>query len=291
MPYRRKPFEPGTLWPTIVDRARSALACGAMQPIETEGHIIEDRGVRFQVRLVSSLIRKHAPNGGPSPGARANPFLPYEPDLYVADVSDTHVCILNKYNVIDYHVLIITRAFEPQERPLTLADFEALRRCMAEYDALAIYNSAPVAGASQPHKHLQLLPLPLGEGPEPFPMAPLLAQAPPTTAPIPHPRLPFRNTFAVLDPGAGSACLHTKYAAMLRQLGGDPAADGTPPYNLLMTRDMMLLIPRAAERYESLSVNALGFAGSFFIPDRARLEVIERAGPMTVLQKVALPPR
>ena len=92
---------------------------------------------------------------------RKNPFLPYEPDLYVADVSPTHVCILNKYNVVDLHLLIITRAFEHQESRLRLPDFQALWRCLVEYDSLGFYNSGHLSGASQPHKHLQVVPLPL----------------------------------------------------------------------------------------------------------------------------------
>ena len=41
-----------------------------------------------------------------------NPFLPYDPDLVVADISDTHVALLNKFNVIDHHLLIVTRCFK-----------------------------------------------------------------------------------------------------------------------------------------------------------------------------------
>ena len=37
--------------------------------------------------------------------APANPFLPYEEDLYVCDLSPTHVCLLNKFNVVDHHFL------------------------------------------------------------------------------------------------------------------------------------------------------------------------------------------
>ena len=45
------------------------------------------------------------------------------------------------------------------------ADFDALARGLAAIDGLAFYNGGTVAGASQPHKHLQLVPVPLGVGP------------------------------------------------------------------------------------------------------------------------------
>jgi ATP adenylyltransferase len=48
-------------------------------------------------------------------GERFNPFLPCEQDMFVADVSRSHLCLLNKFNVIDHHLLIVTREFENQE--------------------------------------------------------------------------------------------------------------------------------------------------------------------------------
>ena len=42
----------------IVERTRAALAAGALQPIATEQSVVEDAGVRFVVRSVSSLERK-----------------------------------------------------------------------------------------------------------------------------------------------------------------------------------------------------------------------------------------
>lgn len=290
-------FRPGTLWSTLVDRARLARQTGALQPIATDSHTISEHGVRFQVRIVSSLARKQAQDLGRAAEAAApsNPFLPYEKDLYVTDVSDTHLCLLNKYNVIDHHLLIITRNFERQERALTRPDFEALSHCLAEFDALGFYNSGPVAGASQPHKHLQLVPLPLGEDAPAIPIEPLLA-SPASRAEVTRvARLPFRHAFSRLDPVADAdplmhaAFIHKVYLAMLSAVGFDPALPEPPPYNLLVTRRYMLLIPRVRDRFGTVPVNALGFAGSFFVPDTERLEAIRRAGPMTVLRGVAIP--
>jgi len=46
------------------------------------------------------------------------------------------------------------------------------------------------------------------------------------------------------------------------------------PYNLLATRRWMLVVPRRQERYEKISVNALGFAGSLFVRNAAELELV-----------------
>jgi ATP adenylyltransferase len=84
------------------------------------------------------------------------------------------------------------------------------------------------------------------------------------------------------------------YRALLDAVGiGAIGIDGVPcqssPYNLLVKRQWMLLVPRSAEHVEGVSVNALGFAGSLFVRDAAHMALIEGLGPMTVLQRASLP--
>ncbi|HEY9871936.1 MAG TPA: hypothetical protein V6D12_00765, partial [Candidatus Obscuribacterales bacterium] len=113
-------MEPGTLWDKVTKQTEFALSCGALHPIPTKCEILEQDGIRFLVRILSNLVRKDeakqkqdkAPD---TSGKDFNPFLPYEQDLFVADISDTHVCLLNKFNIVDHHLLIITREFEEQE--------------------------------------------------------------------------------------------------------------------------------------------------------------------------------
>ncbi|MEM5382846.1 phosphorylase [Paraburkholderia phymatum] len=294
----------GTLWPAILRQTEHALRCGAMQPIDTQQAAIESGGIRFLVRQVSSLTRKEQQRAQAAKVQTAkrpsvNPFLPYEPDLFVADISDTHLALLNKFNVIDHHLLIVTRAFERQEALLDLADFEALLACMAEFDGIGFYNAGAAAGASQPHKHLQIVPLPLGDAGPLVPIEPMLATAVVDGPAARAPGLPFRHAFARFEPDAMAsadaarlalACYHTLLeAAGVGAVDIDGERCHATPYNLLVTREWMLLVPRSDERVEGVSVNALGFAGSLFVRDAAQMDVIERLGPMTVLQRVALP--
>ena len=170
-------FARGSLWERVTATTDRALRRGALQPIPTACTWVPDHGVRFLVRVVENLARKDRRRAEAADGPPANPFLPYDPELYVADASPTHVCLLNKFNVLDRHLLIVTRRFEHQDLPLTLADWEALWVCLAESDGLGFYNGGTVAGASQTHKHLQLVPLPLAaEGPR-LPLEPLLDAA------------------------------------------------------------------------------------------------------------------
>lgn len=292
---------PGALRPALVERTRYALACGAMQPIQTTEEIVEDGGVRFVVRKVSSLARKDEDRlrAARTPAVPANPFLPHEPDLFVADVSESHFALLNKFNVIEHHLLIVTRTFVDQETLLDAADFEALAACMAEVDGLAFYNGGAVAGASQPHKHLQLVPLPLGKSGPPLPVDALFESVKSRDGAVQVPRLPFDHAFrwldrpASYDAGVAARQMHACYRELLAaaglksvQTGGEARQSG--PYNLLATPRWMLLVPRRKERFDSIAVNALGFAGSLFVRDEAQLALLKRAGPMAVLRETAI---
>jgi sulfate adenylyltransferase (ADP) / ATP adenylyltransferase len=225
-------------------------------------------------------------------GEEFNPFLPYEEDLFVADISDTHVCILNKFNVVDYHLLIITRAFEEQESLLTLEDFTALWACLADFNGLAFYNSSKTAGASQRHKHLQLVPLPLAASGAQIPIEPLLKSAQFQNSNANSLKLPFIHAFAPLNcdwmqsPLTAAQATMELYCTLRHAVGLDAKQSGA--YNLLVTREWMLIVPRSQEQFQSISVNSLGFAGALLVRNAAEMEILKAQGPMTILKNVAL---
>ncbi|HUP24995.1 MAG TPA: phosphorylase, partial [Thermoanaerobaculia bacterium] len=63
----------------------------------------------------------------------------------------------------------------------------------------------------------------------------------------------------------------------------------TAPYNLLMTLDWMLVVPRARSACGSLDVNALGFAGALLARGEGGLALLRELGPLEVLRRVAFP--
>ncbi len=292
-------LSPGTLWSALCQRAAEAVASGALHSIETHQAILNDDDLTFVVRAVSSLQRKRrhqsAANDSAAPRP-VNPFLPYEQALFVADVSTQHVALLNKFNVIDHHLLLITREFEHQETVLTFADFAALWSCLQEYPALGFYNGGAVAGASQPHKHLQLVPLPLCEMPSGIPFGEPLARAAQRgdrTTPLPFPHS-FRALNDIRDRPAVEAgyVLEQRYLELLAalQLGpvhhhGDERRQ-RGPYNLLITTEWMLAVPRTREHFHDISLNALAFAGSLFVRTDEQLRLLEREGPINALRAV-----
>jgi ATP adenylyltransferase len=290
-------LEPGTLWPRVFARSREALASGALVPLATRCERIEEGGIPFLVRVAAGADHKpRATSPGVSAGsaARLNPFLPYDEALFVAEVSRTHVALLNKFPVLEHHLLVVTRAYEEQQSRLTRDDFEALWACLREVDGLAFYNSGPEAGASQPHKHLQLVPAALGPGSPRPPVEPVLSAACFEGHLGTAPGLPFRHALARVhglaeqDPGAAAEACCALYTELLSAVGALRGSGPPDPYNLLLTREWMLAVPRSLCAFEGLEVNALGFAGALFARSPAQLELLRRAGPLAVLRKVGL---
>jgi ATP adenylyltransferase len=290
------PLTPGALSARIQERLAEACAAGAVTPIETVQTEIEDSGIRFAVRQASSLAYKPSRR---SARAVADPFCPYEQALHVADVSDTHVALLNKYPVLEGHLLLVTRRFAHQDSLLDAADLGALAACMAEMAALGFYNGGEAAGASQAHKHLQLVPLPLSGAGQPTPIDAALRTPERIGGISRSAALPFAHGYLALPPGLISGadsgialCEH--YRRLGQELGictasSTDTARALQPYNLLLTARWMLLVPRSKGRFGRVSVNALGFAGSLFVQRAEDVETIRRTGPLNVLRAVARP--
>src|ERR1035437_6529600 len=127
-----------TLASVITQATGHARATGALLPLATEQITLTEGGIEFCVHWLSSLALKDAAklfNSVDKP-ANSNPFLPYEQDLYVANFSPTHVALLNKFPLFEKHLLMVTRTFEEQLSSLTVADFDAMARTLAELDGL-----------------------------------------------------------------------------------------------------------------------------------------------------------
>ncbi|MBR8826592.1 MAG: phosphorylase [Gomphosphaeria aponina SAG 52.96 = DSM 107014] len=283
-------LESGTLWEKVKQTSENALKCGALQPIQTECEELEQAGIKFQVRILSSIKKKEEANKKQEQeikkGKDFNPFLPYEQDLFVADLSATHVCLLNKYKVVDNHILMITREFEEQESWLTLPDFAAMQLTLGEIDGLAFYNGGKIAGASQRHKHFQLIPLPSVKNSPRIPIEPLLTKIDGIGT---VEGLPFINAIAPLTPTTPPNKVLEIYYQLLKTVGLEVNENNNPgAYNLLATREWMLIVPRSQESFESISVNSLGFAGALLVRNPEEMELLKKIGPLTLLKKVGV---
>jgi len=267
-----------------LERSQRALARGALVPLATER--VEQLGQGpFVLRRLLSATPKHLRSAGPKP----NPFLPWDPDLEVERLGETHLVLLNKYPVQEGHLLLITQRWAPQAGWLDSGDWNALHQIDQDSPGLWFFNSCAAAGASQPHRHLQLLP----RGPEqlacplqPWIEAQLAGEGP---AWLWRYRLSRRRGQGEAD---GAVELEQLYRQHLQELElGEPQRDPAPrrPYNLLIGPDWVLTVERVQEHWAGFSINALGFAGYLLITQGSDLDWLQRHGPWELLQAVAAP--
>lgn len=286
---------PDRLWDLLRAATRRARDSGALVTSRTREDVVAADGFECLIRVLAGLGRKppHAAPGLSAP----NPFLPYEPAMFVAELGPRHVCLLNKFHIVDHHALIVTRAFEHQESLLTLADFEAWYACVEAFPSLAFYNGGRVAGASQPHKHMQVIPLPISAAHPQATLARFLAESSTRDdAPRRLDSLPYAHAFATLTHAGresrpiGRAAWNA-YEGMIDEfaLKGSGSERAAAPYNLLATRDWILVVPRRAERFQGISMNALAFLGAFLAKDDSERRRIGDGGPIAVWREVAFP--
>ncbi len=273
------------------------LEVGALQPINTQVEMCHDADLTFTFRvLAGSKQRKAAATlseDGSAPRIASNPFLPFDQDLYVGHLDQAYVCLLNKFNVIPNHFLVVTAEFQEQTEALTLEDFQAAEAVLKALPSLIFFNGGKLAGASQRHKHLQAIPLPGPSDTE--------HREPDQTNPIPL------NQYLEALPGDGTQVpafnfqhrfrswtefsAHTRFEDYLQSLKmlklntGHQSQPGA--YNLLMTQRWSLMVPRQREHFEGMSVNSLGFAGTLLARNPEQLVSLRATGPLRLLQEVS----
>jgi len=277
-------------------RSDSALASGALLPIESEQMEVVDRGLTFILRWVSSLSAKDAAKkiipGGPR-DPNFNPFLHPEPALTVGPLGAHHVAILNKFPVCERHLVLARREFAEQQAPLDISDFTVMATLMSESGGLGFYNGGAAAGASQRHKHVQWLPAMPGNAGLGY-LAEGLPSELPLLATTQHPALPFKHVFVRVDCGLGvpvaksAASMYKAYELACGQLGFVPNEVGLlPACNMLVQDGWMLLVPRSREHAGEVSINALSYGGTLYVRTPDQLDPIRRAGPLALLREVA----
>ncbi|KAF4320359.1 hypothetical protein BBO99_00001268 [Phytophthora kernoviae] len=236
-----------------------------------------------------------------------------EMDLFITQLHDTHNLVLNKFNVADEHVVLPTIEFAPQEQPLDATDFRAMWTAMKGLDAFAFFNCGFNSGASQPHKHMQLMTYPSIKAITGLDMPPLLhfinqkLYEYPMTETVQLPELPFCHFLHRIDLADDSekaaAAITTMYDKVLQQMnttkypsdttqGATSSAPSLPvAYNLLLTSSFLFLIPRKTQAFNGIEVNSIGFIGSYFVRNNEQRVFFEtHGGPMELLRQVTFPP-
>lgn len=262
-----------------------AEASGALVPLETSR--VELSGCEpFVLRQLLSDTPKHLRSAGPKP----NPFLPWDAALEVERLGQSHVLILNKFPVQRGHLLLISQSWQPQAGWLSSADWQRVAEVEADTQGLWFFNSCAEAGASQPHRHLQLLPRRSGEASCPL-AAQFLAQLAGTAPPWPWRYQLSRRQCSGSGSREAAAELEQLYRQHSQALGlGEPSTAAVPrqPYNLLFDRHWLLTVQRCQEHWAGFSVNALGFAGYLLVTPGSDQQWLQQHTPLALLEAVAV---
>ncbi|KAI8969806.1 ATP adenylyltransferase-domain-containing protein [Pilobolus umbonatus] len=280
---------------TIEEKFESAKKGSQLFSFDSTVVTKESGSVKFELTYVPALGKKSSSSNKKE---KMDPFENPDPALVVKEL-DEHIILLNKYSVIPKHILLVTKEFKEQTDLLLPNDlYEAIECIKAfghSYSPLTFYNCGPSSGASQRHKHLQVIPLRRDSTVQP-PIKQLYNEI--------HDRhvgqiyainkLPFVHVIMELDKNIMRSALErdhlTEYLsamffglldAMFQQLRENTEIV-TDSYNFLMTDDFMMLVPRTKEsavvekegRQHEFSLNSLAFAGLLLCKTEEELETL-----------------
>ncbi|KAF5850926.1 hypothetical protein GGP41_010570 [Bipolaris sorokiniana] len=241
----------------------------------------------FQLRYCPSLAKKPLPKlAGATPKQKIDPFENPPEALHLIDIpttNPTHFLVLNKFPIISQHFILATKLNKKQTHVLEQDDLEATYACLKAWHEegdglqrrlLAFFNSGEHSGASQPHRHLQFLPVERMRDTEKANGWNMLIdlilsrqEANPPDTPdglLQNPRLPFTHFAQPFDSEPSGTQLLDMYNRLYKEAKGSveafvsshpdqlalhPVEDGDLPisYNLAMTTAGMAIVPRRAE--------------------------------------------
>lgn len=120
---------------------------------------------QFQVRYSPALANKPKSDKPRDPNQKPfDPFADPPTDLFITALQSTHFLVLNKFPVTPDHFILATKEFKEQTHILEEGDIEAAYGCLKRYrdageELFGFFNSGEHSGASQPHRHIQFLPV------------------------------------------------------------------------------------------------------------------------------------
>ena len=272
------------IWAKALQISRKAVYSGAVIPLETQKYKTNKLYCDYELRFLLSHIPRYLIEYGP----KRNPFIPWDTRLEIKSINSKHTLILNKYPVQIGHMLLITNKWKPQNGWLDNDDFDAIKNVDNDTTGLWFFNSSKEAGASQPHRHFQLLPRNNYESicPRYDWFCSLLNSNNSKNSLIsPSVSIKRRNN----NSDSNSNDLYSSYKSLIHEMKlGDIDLDSKPlkPYNLIITSEWIALITRKTDRAYGFSINALGFAGYFLGTKRSDVDQLIKFGPEQILKDV-----
>ena len=134
---------------------------------------------------------------------------------------------------------------------------------------------------SQPHKHVQFIPLPPPNEFTPFPD---------TLTKDNDKTLPFQHYVSRLPANKDPSTLFRTYQQLIWNMQKFNLSTGSLSYNFVMTTEWMFISPRSKDDYQGegykIGVNSTGMIGLLLTKSREESQFVERIGPLTILSYV-----
>lgn len=195
--------------------------------------------------------------------------------MLITAIPPLHNLVLNKFAIVPEHFILATQAYREQTDLLDRADLEVAYGCIEAYhehkenigtpetdsdkgsELFVFYNSGAESGSSQPHRHLQLLPVErMREGldGEEYRTWDVLAAS--LLEEETRKRVPFVTFAERIGPETDLLEVYLRlYQQACHAVLGDDTTTGEVEtsgpariqYNLAMMRDVMVVAPRVAE--------------------------------------------
>jgi len=268
-------------WEKALQKTRISISSKSLFPLKTKDITKKlYKGDDFIIRELD--ITKFKTNS--SIGPKINPFKPWENILEIGSIGNDHQLILNKYPVQLGHILLITNGWKEQNGWIDIQDWEAIKEVNKDTTGLWFFNSGPLAGASQPHRHIQLLRRDPSE----------------ISCPRENWFLNFSNAthenerfckniiIKKFSKSFNEENIYNIYKDLSFKLGlGEPKIDKKPryPYNMIFTNKWIVLIRRKTDNLFGISINALGFAGYILVTEKSDIKYLKKFGPENLLEK------
>jgi ATP adenylyltransferase len=239
--------------------------------------LLANLSLQFQVRFSPALANKPKYTK-PSNSKPIDPFETPSKGLFITDLAPSHFLVLNKYPIILDHFILVTKNFKSQTDLLEVDDLGAAYDCLKAYkehgeELFGFFNSGEHSGASQPHRHIQFLPVKsmrsgIEEGKEWNVLADSLVKTPQPgifrvsfskLSYLTSLELPFTYFSSLLPEYPSSEQLHKIYISLHDQAcrivqqvtksNGTPETNEESPisYNIGLTDRVMVLCPRTSE--------------------------------------------
>ena len=269
-----------TYWEKALKQTRLSIHKNSLYPLETKVVTREFYEKNdFIIRKLDTSKFKKKIYYGPN----QNPFNPWEKILEIERIGNNHQLILNKYPVQKGHILLITNSWKPQNGWLDINDWDAIQKVNKDTSGLWFFNSSPIAGASQPHRHIQLLRRSNDEVSCPRDKW-FLDLKVSNNKETKLKKSIVVSHFNFLE---NSSCIYNLYLELTKKIGlGDPINDKKPryPYNILITNNWIAIIRRRYDHLHGFSINGLGFAGYLLITEKSDINYLKEYGPEKLLE-------